>query len=421
MRKSQVEIEKEIQSRIDRVIETIMSYLDIQSIRDKFLDLIVSEIGPLLSITRGRIWEARKDHYECVKEIGESQESVGKTVSKDYPPIRRIIEEGFVIYSQKEAIADPEVEGEIKTGFMSTGVAIGDQADLIGGFTVKGKFKWQRQMLERMLKRISRGTSIALHNAERYQQAVKDFTDMERQMLIARIIQEKLLPKSPRFEGFDIYGKLISSKYVGGDYYNFLNLGDAGLGIAIADVAGKGLPAALLTNTLDGALGMKVQDESKVNTIVRRLNNFLTEKTSQETFITFFYGELSREGLFSYCNAGHNAPLLFSGQQISELDAGGPPLGLVEKTPYRLGSVQMEKGDILVLFTDGISEAPGQKGGEFGVEQIKIVVSKNRGLKAIQLANRIFNAVEMHQWGYVGDELETDDKTLIVVRYLASD
>lgn len=191
---------------------------------------------------------------------------------------------------------------------------------------------------------------------------------LERELQTAREIQERLLPHAmPELPGYEITGTSVPSLQVGGDYFDFLELGDGRLGVAIADVSGKGIPAALLMANLQALLQGQVIHPSDVAGIVARINDLLSRSTDVSRgpgigrFATFFYGVLEREtGAFTFTNAGHNPPLLRRADgTLIELKTGGLILGMMPGMPYAQETITLGPGDVVVLFTDGITEAQG--------------------------------------------------------------
>jgi serine phosphatase RsbU (regulator of sigma subunit) len=409
---------RHIDYRIDVVVESIMLCLDIKEVREKFLTLVVNGLGPLLGISGGRLWELRNARYVCVQEVGRATGAIGKEIPVSYPPAKMIIDEGFVSYSMEADIASKDLEMGIVGGPFTAGVAIGHNAELIGGFTLEYEAEWQEDLLRRMLRRIARGTAMALYNAERYQRVLRSLESVEREIYVARRMQEVLLPEPPEYPGFDIHARLISSAKVGGDYYNFFPLRDSGLAVVIADVAGKGLPAAMLMNQLHGALGVKVHDETKISSLVRTLNDFLCDATTPEKFITMFYCELYSNGLLSYCNAGHDRPLLLRGGVFCELVEGGLALGFFKDQTYENAVAKLVPGDILIMYTDGLTEAFGAGSEEFGIEALQDIILLNSSQSSREICRKIYEAVEVHQGGPPQQPGEVDDKTLVVIKVL---
>jgi serine phosphatase RsbU (regulator of sigma subunit) len=243
---------------------------------------------------------------------------------------------------------------------------------------------------------------------------------LESELDTARKIQEKLLPhKMPRFHGFEIAGTSIPSKQVGGDYFDFLDLGEGQLGIAIADVSGKGIPAALLMANLQASLHAQTFETEKVADVTARINDLLVKSTDSNMFVTFFYGLLDRNrSTFTSTNAGHNHPLLLRSDQTMEfLTKGGLVLGFLPDQKYDQQTTTLQPGDVLVLYTDGITEArtpDEEEAGEtlFGEDRLVRVIEENAILSAREIQAAILNAVSEH----TKNTPQGDDITLVVIK-----
>jgi serine phosphatase RsbU (regulator of sigma subunit) len=243
---------------------------------------------------------------------------------------------------------------------------------------------------------------------------------LESELDTARTIQEKLLPhEMPRFHGFEIAGTSIPSKQVGGDYFDFLDLGEGQLGIAIADVSGKGIPAALLMANLQASLHAQTFETEKVADVTARINNLLVKSTDSNMFVTFFYGLLDRNrSTFTSTNAGHNHPLLLRSDLTMEfLAKGGLVLGFLPDQKYDQQTTTLQPGDVLVLYTDGITEArtpDKEEAGEklFGEDRLVRVIEENAGHSAREIQAAILNAVSEH----TKNTPQGDDITLVVIK-----
>jgi sigma-B regulation protein RsbU (phosphoserine phosphatase) len=220
----------------------------------------------------------------------------------------------------------------------------------------------------------------------------------------------------PHLDGYDIAGANISSREVGGDYYDVLRLSDTHYGIAIADVAGKGAGAALLMASLQASLRALAHVDFPIKDLVFRINNLIFENTALDKFITFFYGLLDTDRrTFTYCNAGHNPPLWISGNGgTRELEKGGLILGMMAHVPYETDCVSLESGDRIVLYTDGVSEAVNSGGEEFGLERIERTAVRCADASARDSVAALIDSVKEFR----GDEIQNDDMTLVVVKIL---
>ncbi len=243
---------------------------------------------------------------------------------------------------------------------------------------------------------------------------------LESDLATARKIQERLLPhEMPLVPGFEIAGTSLPSQQVGGDYFDFLDMGRGQMGIAIADVSGKGIPAALLMANLQASLHAQVLKPGKVAEVASRMNNLLVRSTDAHMFATFFYGILDRnKSSFTSTNAGHNPPLLFRSEgKIEHLEAGGLLLGFLSDQQYNQQTVTMEPGDVLVLYTDGITEAvdpSSEKVAEnlFGEERLIEVVRTKRAHSAREIQSSIIKAISEH----TKKAPQSDDITLVVIK-----
>jgi serine phosphatase RsbU (regulator of sigma subunit) len=243
---------------------------------------------------------------------------------------------------------------------------------------------------------------------------------LESELETARKIQEKLLPhEMPQFAGFEIAGTSIPSKQVGGDYFDFLDLGKGRLGIAIADVSGKGIPAALLMANLQASLHAQSLETEKVAEVANRINDLLVKSTDANMFATFFYGLLDRNrSAFTSTNAGHNPPILLKNDMtIERLKEGGLVLGFLPNQIYTQQTKILQPGDILVLYTDGITEArtPEETTIEeklYGEDRLVQVIKENASLSAREIQSAILQAVSAH----TQNTPQGDDITLVVVK-----
>ena len=238
---------------------------------------------------------------------------------------------------------------------------------------------------------------------------------LERDLAIARDIQRSFLPSAaPRVPGFEIAGTSISHDKVGGDYYDFIAVSDTRLGLAIADVSGKGIPAALIMAGFRMSLLAEIRNEFAIRAVMRKVNQLLHESTERDRFVTAFYGVLDwRNSMIIFSNAGHNPPMVLradgTGEELSE---GGVALGVLEDATYEERPVALHAGDVVVMYTDGISEAEDEHGEQFGPERIEKVVRANAGHTARELTQDIVAAV----LDWAGEKGPVDDLTLIVLR-----
>jgi sigma-B regulation protein RsbU (phosphoserine phosphatase) len=237
----------------------------------------------------------------------------------------------------------------------------------------------------------------------------------------AREIQERLLPHAePRVPGFEITGCSIPSREIGGDYFDFIIQADERVGLAIADVSGKGMPAALLMANLQASLHGQAMRRDGVAQVVARVNDQLTASTDPHMFATFFYGELdTRSGVLASTNAGHNPPLVVRADgSCGLLGRGGLLIGMLPDQVYEQEETTIGPGDVVVLYTDGITEAaaagadPEDPETMFGDAALEDVVRRHAHLPAVGIKEAILAAVSRH----TGGAEQSDDITLVVIR-----
>jgi sigma-B regulation protein RsbU (phosphoserine phosphatase) len=255
---------------------------------------------------------------------------------------------------------------------------------------------------------------ISLENRRLFSDALEK-QKMEEELEIARGIQNNLLPHSlPSYPRFDIAAYNITSKQVGGDFYDVIPLDDKSFCMAIADVSGKGVPAALLMANLQAFLKIICKHGMSLHEATALINDLVTENTMDGKFITFFWGVLNDLDLtMNYVNAGHNPPLLVRNKKIIKLDKGGIILGVMKTfVPYESPTISLEKDDLIVLFTDGITEAMNLAGQEYSDEKLEELVLKYSDLNASEVCEIIKNSVQDHAAGTV----QSDDITLLIVK-----
>ncbi len=238
---------------------------------------------------------------------------------------------------------------------------------------------------------------------------------LERELAIAREIQLSFLPKSdPVVAGFDIAGTTRPHDEVGGDYYDFIRVSETRLGIAIADVAGKGIPAALLMAGFRMSLLAEIRNEFALRAVMRKVNSLVYESTDRHKFVTAFYGLLDfRNRVLTFSNAGHNPPILMRADgSIVNLVDGGVALGVLAEAHYEERPIAIRPGDILLLYTDGVSEATSPEGEQFGTRRIEDAMHR----RAAESAKQILEGLVADVLEFTGEHGANDDLTLVVLK-----
>lgn len=270
-----------------------------------------------------------------------------------------------------------------------------------------------------LLSSLANVAAIKLENAQLLEEMIEK-KRMEHELELAGQIQKNLLPsRAPQILGWDLTGSNAPCYTIGGDYFDFIERSTNRLAFALADVSGKGASAALMMAVLRATVHSTAQQqEDDVVSIMSHANHVMYHNSPAQSYATFFLGDLDPgSGELLYINAGHIPPILFRAQSrsIERLETGGTVVGLFEMAPYEKGRAELAPGDILVVFTDGVSESWDDKDEEFGEERLGKVVQENADLSAADLLDKILAEVDRHTKG----DRPSDDRTLIIVKRVA--
>ncbi len=240
---------------------------------------------------------------------------------------------------------------------------------------------------------------------------------LEKELAIAREIQLSFLPKkSPEIPGFELAGTALPHAEVGGDYYDFIHVSQNRVGLAIADVSGKGIPAALIMAGFRMSLLAEIRNEFAIRAVMRKVNSLLNESTERHKFVTAFYGVLDyRNRVLIFSNAGHNPPILLRKDgSVEYLMEGGVALGVLPDAFYEERPIAIRPGDVLLLYTDGVSEAESEAdpSDQFGRERIEATMRRLATRSAQDIVDGIVEDVRT----FAGERGQTDDLTLMVVK-----
>lgn len=242
---------------------------------------------------------------------------------------------------------------------------------------------------------------------------------MEEELKVASEIQMRLQPVAPpKFDHWDMTGVSFPCREIGGDYYDFIQRSrDNRLVVAVGDVSGKGTGAALLMSSLHAAVRAQSQTRSTISEVMTDINRYIYENSPPNKYLTLFYGELDPDtGTLIYSNGGHNTPMLVrpSGE-IVQLDKGGLPIGLMQDASYQEDVVGFQPGDVLVIYSDGITESVNDQDEEFGETRLIEVVRHNLNRSVSGIRDRIDEALSR----FVGTTAPVDDMTLMIIKRTA--
>ena len=292
--------------------------------------------------------------------------------------------------------------------------AASDENKVIGVLYLDGREK--ATLLSRAtrtsLETFATEAALAIESARLYAESAEK-ARLERDLRVAAEIQRALLPE-PRFEGpgIDLAAVTVPCRTIGGDFYDYLDVGEGRFGFTLGDVSGKGPPAALLAAAVQSIFAAQAALGGNPAETMTRINRALLRRAIEARFATMFYGVLWSDGRLSYCNAGHESPIIVGRTQRS-LDTGGVVLGLFDNATYDVETVQLEPGDTIVVFSDGVSEARNASDEELGRERLVAALASVRSISSDATLEKLLTAVRE----FTAGAPQADDVTALVLRY----
>lgn len=392
---------KELHRKLEAAVARIEQTTDVARTLESILDLLIERFESDLDLEGGRIYERRgSDFYLCCG-VGTSREiELGVRVPREYPPHLHLLEHGLIIKQRGEIGFDERFERAIGVGETFAAIGVGEGITHIIGFSIRGRPR-EHELLYSL--------TVVRHviNLKLQRQHFHSLIDA------ARVVQESLLPsRSPEFPGFEFAERSRPAEIVSGDAFDYPRISEDCLGIAVADSSGHGLPAAMLARDVITALRMATGYGQDVVSIVHRLNGVIHQSALSVRFASLFYGQLESNGELRYCNAGHEHPVLVRADSVEILSDGGTVLGPLPGATYAGGTTQLEPGDFLVLFTDGIVERENDEQEPYTNERLERLVTGLRGAAASAIVDAIFEDVD----DFAGGVPAVDDMTVVVVR-----
>ncbi|MGE5805527.1 MAG: PP2C family protein-serine/threonine phosphatase [Ignavibacteria bacterium] len=238
----------------------------------------------------------------------------------------------------------------------------------------------------------------------------------------ARELQKSILPAHEyRFRNYELFGITDPAEIVGGDFFDYLEIGDESdrFGVVVGDAASKGVSAAAEAMYISGAIRMASNFEIKIYTLIKRMNRLVNKIFADDKFASLFYGELSNDksGLFLYANAGHNPPIFVKhdSDEITLLNPTGPVLGPTPNGKYSVENINFARGDVLLIYSDGVTESTNAEFNGYGEERLKDILQKNKSLSPKEITYAILNdVIEFSKHGKY-----SDDKTLVVIKRIS--
>ncbi|MCM3881676.1 MAG: SpoIIE family protein phosphatase [Vicinamibacterales bacterium] len=263
------------------------------------------------------------------------------------------------------------------------------------------------------LETVGAEAAAAIESARLYREEAEKVR-LEHELRLAADIQRALLPDADQSGAyFDVAAASNPCRAIGGDFFDYFHLPNGAFGFALGDVAGKGPPAALLTAMIQGVLSSQVVSAASPAQLMTSLNATLIRRSIQDRFATLLYGALSPDGRLIYSNAGHNPPMLLRCDGVQRLETGGLIVGLFAQASYNEETLQLEDGDVLVVFSDGVTEAFNAAGEEFGETRLLACLEANRRCGPADLLRQLLSSVQE----FTATAAQSDDVTALVLKY----
>jgi sigma-B regulation protein RsbU (phosphoserine phosphatase) len=298
---------------------------------------------------------------------------------------------------------------------MSAGAGEGAAPRVIGVLYLDGRERatMLSQATRSSLEAFATQAALAIESARLYAESAEK-ARLDRDLRVAAEIQQALLPEGTHASGaVDLAGASIPCRTIGGDFFDYLDIGDHGFGFALGDVAGKGPPAALLAAVVQSNFIAQAPVSADPADAMARINKALLRRAIQARFATMFFGAVAADGTLRYCNAGQEPPLLLHEDGVEWLEEGGPVLGLLGIATYEHAKVALRPGDLVIICSDGVTEARDAAGDEFGRERLVAAMAGCHGGRPDAVLEQLLEAVRKFSAG----EPQADDITALVLRY----
>ncbi|HEY8131468.1 MAG TPA: SpoIIE family protein phosphatase [Thermoanaerobaculia bacterium] len=383
---------------------------------DALLGSILTVARNELHVERGTLYFVDEEKHEIWTKIaGELSNEIRLPIGKGLAGTVAATGEAVILH---DAYADPRFDRSLdqKTGYRTRSmlcVPIRNRGQKIVGVLQllnKTNGAFGSSDLD-FLSGISDHMAIAMENATLHLELLEK-QRMEQELKLGREIQSRLLPQPPvDIMDTELAALSVPCYEVGGDYYDFIELPDGGLGLAIGDVSGKGVSAALIMSSVQAALRVAAPIEDDLARLVQRLNALIFRSARGRKYATFFFGRYTpSSGELRYVNAGHNPPFIAIDGKLEELTSTGKPIGILPDSTYHERVIEVPPGATLFLYTDGLNEAADPDENEFGYDRLRELFGK------VHEPRRIVDAVTQFERGAQA----TDDKTIVVLRRLTS-
>ncbi|MFI5182386.1 MAG: PP2C family protein-serine/threonine phosphatase [Thermoanaerobaculia bacterium] len=386
---------------VERTLAAIERSPDVATTILAVCEAIVRNLRHALGIFGGRLYVRRDHEYILTKGFGRSRQiEPGLAVSDEYPPVRRALSEGIDLTDLSDPTVDRVLEAHLGVRRFAA-VAVGDEGYLLS-FDVSPRVPEADLLVALGIVRTAVDNKL---RTEKLEGLIQE----------AHRIQQSILPRSvPAVGDFDVAAVSRPAELVGGDFYDFIPVGADGFGAVIADASGHGLLAALLVRDVYVGLRMAIGSDLKISRTFERLNRILNKSRLTTKFVSLFYAEFEANGEVLYVNAGHPAALhlVHRTKAFDELAPTGMVLGPSATSTYGRRGFRMEPGDLVCLYTDGITEAHDARGHEFGTHRLRRLLVEMKRHPAKEIAERVILSAGL----FSGKPDPEDDQTVVVIR-----
>jgi len=394
---------KEFYRKLDTFLSEIYQ-VGSANVLSTVLKELVNFLGKDLYIRNGRLYELDLEKFELIQCINLDESYLkNRSLPLDNEAVQLVLQNGCYIFN------DPALSSAIQTRTDTS-----EQFTPVAFYVQKEELQWL--FIFELLPGWDREEiDFSLNTIRKVLDARISSETFRNYLHQAEQIQRSLLPKKPpKIEGFDIYGKSISTDIVGGDHYDYMIFDDELFGVAIGDASGHGLPAALVVRDVVTGLRMGLEKDMKLTRALEKLNRVIHRSTLSTSFISIFYGEIEINGNLVYSNAGHPPPLLVEGYNVQMLDLGGFVLGPLADVKLKRGFAYLKPNSVLVLYSDGLLERLNRYGVPFEIERLKKVVLEYQNLSAEKIVNIIIDSA----YNFGNKSNWKDDVTVVVIKRL---
>ena len=392
--------------RLDALFGSLKTRRSQSKLVETFLEEALANLKDDLRLRAGLVYVERRDNFALLKAVGEPGTPVAETLDPALTPLTELARHRVYVFSAPNAEGSPQRLGLLPPSDVA-GLIVGQRPQRYAILFVLAD-GWQLDELDFALNTIRASLDARLVD----QRVRGSFREA------AEIQQSLLVEEPPAFAGYELAARSVPADEVGGDFYDFYDLGEDILGLSIGDASGHGLPAALLVRDVVTGLRMGIERELKVAHVFEKLNRVIHRSRLSSRFVSVFYAELERDGNLVYVNAGHQPPILFFREQQAgkvcevELTNGGTVIGPLPEARFRRGFARLHPDEVLLLLTDGILERRDKQGEFFGDERVRGLVRQHQSQPATAILKALFDAA--FAWGD-GRPWE-DDATIVVVK-----